>query len=162
MPKNKNQSADVSIGPVDTTVFNGIKRTASTTVFESSETKNKLLSGTDEEKKKVIADHTLTVEFDFDGLTIDECVDQLISTTSFMKLFQNNIIGNGDKRWSESTILETISKGTYHITCRSLLDDRTRREADPTTALKNAAIKLKAKGMSNDEIMEQLLSKLND
>jgi len=142
-------------------VFDGIKRTASTTIFESKEIKNKLLVGTDEQKKAVNDAHTLTIEFDFTGLTIDECVDQLVSTTSFMKLFQNNIIGNTDKRWTEQTILDTISKGVYHVTCRSLLDNRTRREADPTIALKNAAIKLKAKGLTNDQIMEQLLVKLN-
>jgi hypothetical protein len=144
-----------------TNVFDGIKRTAETTIFESKAIKQKLLVGTDDEIKAVNKAHTLTIEFDFTGLTVDECVDQLVSTTSFMKLFQNNIIGNTDKRWTEQTILDTIAKGTYHVTCRSLLDDRTRREADPTTALKNAALKMKAKGLTNDQIMEQLLAKLN-
>ncbi len=144
---------------VDTTVFDGIKRTASTVIFESKETKDKLLVGSDDEKKAVVNAHTLTVEFDFTGLTIDECVDQLVSTTSFMKLFQNNIIGNTDKRWTESEILETISKGTYHVTCRSLLDGRTRKESDPLIGIKNYINKAQSKGMSNDQIKEQLSEK---
>ena len=159
MSKKQNETADVS--NETTNVFDGIKRTASTVIFESKAIKQQLLVGTEDEIKAVNKAHTLTVEFDFTGLTVNECVDQLVSTTSFMKLFQNNIIGNTDKRWNEQTILDTIAKGTYHVTCRSLLDDRTRREADPTIALKNAAIKLKAKGLTNDQIMEQLLSKLN-
>lgn len=139
--------------------FDGIKRTAKTVIFESTETKKSLLNVSDEEKKQVIDAHTLTVEFDFTGLTVNECVDQLVSTTSFMKLFQNNIIGNTDKRWTEQEILDTVSKGTYHITCRSLLDDRTRKESDPLSAIKKHIVKAQEKGMSNDQIKEQLSAK---
>ena len=157
---------DVTPAAVDsnetTNVFDGIKRTASTVIFESKEIKNKLLNVDDESKKKVIADHTLNIEFDFTGLTINECVDQLVSTTSFMKLFQNNIIGNTDKRWTEQTIQETIAKGTYHVTCRELLDNKTRRTADPIAALKRDAKKLKAKGLTNEQIIEQLSNLLVD
>lgn len=150
-------------GAIDTiaNVFDGIKRTSKTVIFESKETKDKLLVGTDEQKDVVIGNHTLTVEFDFTGLTIDECCNQLASTTSFMKLFQNNVIGNTDKRWDEATILDTVSKGTYHITCRSLLDDRTKKESDPLAAMVSKAKAMKAKGMSTDDIMAQLLAKLN-
>lgn len=156
MSKNQNTT-----GAIDTiaNVFDGIKRTSKTVIFESKETKDKLLVGTDEQKDAVIDAHTLTVEFDFTGLTIDECCDQLASTTSFMKLFQNNVIGNTDKRWNETTILDTISKGVYHVTCRSLLDDRTRRESDPLIGIKNYIGKAQSKGMSNDEIKKQLSSK---
>ena len=141
-------------------VFDGIKRTAETTIFESVETKKRLLNVPEDEQKQVVKAHTLTVEFDFTGLTIDECVNQLVSTTSFMKLFQNNIIGNTDKRWDEATILEHVSKGTYHITCRSLLDDRTRREADPLAAIKKSIKNMQSKGMSAAAIKAEVQNQL--
>jgi hypothetical protein len=160
MSKKQNESDGVS--NETTSVFDGIKRTAETTIFESKAIKQQLLVGTEDEIKSTIKSHTLKVEFDFTGLTVDECVNQLVSTTSFMKLFQNNIIGNTDKRWDEQEILNTVAKGTYHVSCRSLLDDRTRREADPLSAIKRYALKAKEKGLTKQQIIDSINEKFGD
>jgi hypothetical protein len=140
--------------------FDGIKRLAETTIFESVAAREsfKVDGKIPEDVTKA---HTLKIEFDFTGITIDEVVKQLVSTTSFMKLFQNNVIGNTKDRWDEKKILDTVSKGTYSIKCRDLLDNKRKHESDPMSAIVRQARKAKDKGISNEQILEQLTKMLN-
>lgn len=111
-----------------TGILDGVTRTQSTLIFENQTVKDKLKlinkKGESYLPEDVLKAHTLKVEFDFNNLTQDEIVNALVSTTSFMKQFQNNIL----KSWDEETILEAC-KSTYKLSIRNLLDNRKQQAA---------------------------------
>jgi len=143
------------------TIFDGIVRKNSTIVFESDAVKKSFKDKDGKIPESIMKDHTLHVEFDFTGLTVEEAVSQLVSTTSFMKLFQNNIIGNTDSRWTEQEILDTVSKGVYKIKVRDLLDNKKSRALTPEQRAAKTVKECKKVGMTDDEILAAVKAQLN-
>ena len=137
------------------TPLDGLTRINKTHLFETKKLKVKLA---DDLKTGIITKdqflaaykaHTLLVEFSFDGLTIGEIIECLTSTTTLLKRFINNEAG----KWNESIILETVSKGIYHVSARTLLDERKTHESDPMRAIGTNTAKAIAKGMTPEEIL---------
>ena len=137
------------------------KITVSTIIFESDKikwelvTKDKNDKVTDEGAKQ-IGLHTLRVEFDFANVTDSEILTFLTSTTSAMKMFQNNVT----KHWTEGEILEKCKAGVYKLSVRKLLDDRKSKElTEDERQRRFLAGELKS-GKTKDQIKAELEAKL--
>lgn len=137
-------------------LLDGMTRTESTFLGGKyiQELKDKTVN--DEEYKAVVADararFTLRVTFDFSNVSADEICDQLASTTSFMKMLQNNVL----KHWSEDEAL-TFCADLYQCSVRGLLDARkTLRAVSDEEKLKRSFIKMKEKGATREQLMERM------
>jgi len=93
--------------------------------------------------------YTFEVEFDFGGVTERERLLQLVSQTTYRKMWYNNEIrpntakdkDTGETVWSNEYI-ESLAKGeqpAFKVSIRELLDSRKTRTADPVTKAKKAA-----------------------
>jgi len=105
----------------------------------------------DVEKEAVMKDlrskYTLTVDFDFSGLTVDEAANALASTTSFMKMLQNNEL----KHWEEPEALVKCSE-PYACSIREMLDNRQTRSISDEEKTRRSIKKMIEKGKTKDEI----------
>jgi hypothetical protein len=132
--------------------------------FESVQSFNDLMSLVSEETtdgkikitdkdgyNEIIESHTINVDFDFADVSIEEMKKQLVSTTTFLKMFQNNEL----KGLKDSEIVE-MSKVTVLIKVRNLLDGRSRKTVDPLLAMKKAVKAQKATGKSSAEILAEM------
>ena len=133
------------------------KTIKSTVVFESDKIKSQLVTKDNNDKitdagKKAIESHTLRVEFDFDKVTDEEIVNFLTSTTSAMKMFQNNVL----KHWDEKAIVENCAKGVYRLKVRDLLDNREAKQITDDEKRRRFLKKEIEKGKSKEEIKKEL------
>jgi hypothetical protein len=141
--------------------FAGVKKQGKTVVFESDKIKDGLLTKDatgkrTEQADKEIAKHTLIVEFDFDKVTELEILDMAVSTTSFMKQFQNNVT----KHWTEKIIVETVAKGAYKQSIRDLLDNRQPKSLSDDEKRQRAIKKDLEAGKTKEQIREDFLRTL--
>ena len=145
-------------------ILDDVRRTQSTLIFENDVIKKNFRTEVDSNGKETIPQailkaHTLTVEFDLDNLTQDEIVNALVSTTSFMKQFQNNVL----KHWSEDTIKEEC-QNVYKLSVRSMLDERAKQTALPVDVrVKREIEKRIAKGEDPNAVIakvEQMIAAL--
>ena len=96
--------------------------------------------------------HTFEVEFNFEGVTKRERMLQLVSQTTYRKMWYNNDVRpntapdkNGKIVWSNDKI-EKLANGkqpAFQVSIRELLESRKKRVADPATKAKRAATDLK-------------------
>ena len=81
---------------------------------------------TDADKKEAAEEfkskYTLTVKFDFEGVSDDEMKSQLVSTTTFGKMLYNNAIKNWTQEDCKAACLEPIE-----VSVREMLDTRKTR-----------------------------------
>ena len=81
---------------------------------------------TDADKKEAAKDfkskYTLTIKFDFEGVTDDEMKSQLVSTTTFGKMLYNNAIKNWTQEDCKAACEEPIE-----VSVRDMLDGRKTR-----------------------------------
>jgi len=142
--------------PTEKTVFDGIVRTQKTYLggkyqkFERDD--NGAILDTPENvdlRKKF----TLTIEFDFTNLTVDEVVNQMVSTTSYSKMLQNNEL----KNWTEAQAEENC-KNVYKCKVRSLLDNRQSKTSTPEQKRMKAVKTLMDSGLSKEQILEMIES----
>jgi len=144
-------------------LLNGVRRTQSTLIFENDEIKKAFRTNIDSNGKETIPQetlksHTLTVEFNLDNLTQDEIVNALVSTTSFMKQFQNNVL----KHWSEDTILEECQE-VYKLSVRNMLDERAKQTALPVDVrVKREIEKRISKGENPNDVIAKVESMIAD
>ena len=137
------------------------KHTAKTTIFESDKIRKAKVTKDDDGKitdagKAENVKHTLTVEFDFAKVTDAEIASFLTSTTSVMKMFQNNVT----KHWEEKTILETCAKGIYKQSVRDLLDNRTTRILTDEERRRRFIQNERKQGKTKEQIKKELESML--
>ena len=139
------------------------KKTASTVIFESDKIKASLVARDKDNKvteagRKQIEAHTLRIQFDFDKVTDEEILNFLVSTTSAMKMFQNNVA----KHWTEKDILEYCAKGVYVLKVRDLLDNRESKSlTDEEQRKRWIQVQIK-KGKTPAQIKEELLASLEE
>ena len=125
-----------------------------TTKFESTAKRKELLDGlTKDEANQVIADHKIKGEFIFDGVTLDEIVTFLCSTTSVLKQYQNNLMDA-----TEEQIL-ILTEEPQIISVREMLDTtKTRTAGKPS--IEKTVDKMKKAGDTNDDIRKVLEAQL--
>ena len=140
-------------------ILDDVRRTQSTLIFESNAIKDAFKTEINKAgsvfiHQDVLKAHTLTVEFSLDNLTQDEIVNALVSTTSFMKQFQNNVL----KHWSEETILEEC-QSIYKLSVRSMLDERAKQNALPVDVRVKREIERRiAKGENPEDVIAKVES----
>ena len=100
--------------------------------------------------------YTLKIEFDFTDVTADEMQRQLASTTSYAKMLYNNEL----VMLNEAECEALCELGTYECNVREMLDTRKTKSADPSARLNKDVKGMKDKGMSKDQIREQLEKQL--
>jgi len=119
---------------------------------------------TDEDVKQAKADYkarfTLHIEFDFTNVTADEMQRQLASTTSYAKMLYNNEFHDLVTNNQIDEIEALCAKGEYKCNVREMLDTRKTKSADPSARLNKDVKGMKDKGMSKDQIREQLEKQL--
>jgi hypothetical protein len=95
---------------------------------------------------------TLTIEFNFDNVTEDEILHFLVSSTSCMKMFQNNIT----KKWSNIETQAYVQKGTYQVSVREMLDGRVKASLSPEKFAERTINTMRKKGMTLAQIQNKL------
>ena len=125
-----------------------------TTKFESTAIRQQLLDGLGkDEANSVIAQHKITGEFDFTGVTVVEITTFLCSTTSVLKQYQNNMMN-----MKEEAIL-ILAGETQTISVREMLDTtKTRTAGKPS--IEKTVDKMKKAGDTNDDIRKVLEAQL--
>jgi len=107
----------------------------------------------DAERQKFRARYTFQVAFDFANVTERERLAQLVSQTTYRKMWYNNDVRpntakdkeTGETVWTNDDI-ESLANGeqpAFRVSIRELLDGRKTRTADPVTKAKKAAGELK-------------------
>ena len=126
-----------------------------TTKFESTALRAELLEGLGkDEANRVIADHKISGEFDFTGVTLSEIKDFLVSTTSVLKKYQNDMMAK-----KEEDIL-ILAGEKQMVSVREMLDmTKTRTTGEPDYG--KTTEKMKKAGKSNEEILVKLQAQLN-
>ena len=117
---------------------------------------NQALDGVVRSTKTKKFDTIINIEFDFTGVTVNEMLKMSVSTTSFLKQYQNNVL----KHWDKEKVKEK-AKDVVKVSVRQMLDSIQRHEADPTTALEKVFSKAKGK-LSDKELAEILKRKLQE
>lgn len=125
--------------------LNGKTAVDTTVIFESKEQR----SNASESEVKA---QTLTVQFDFTNVTEEEILQFLVSSTSCMKMFQNNVT----KKWTNNQTQEAVRQGVYNVSVREMLDGRVRASLTPEKSAENNLKKMFDKGMSFEKIQEIL------
>lgn len=97
------------------------------------------------------AKYTVTVNFDFTNVSVQEMAQQLCSTTSFSKMLYNNEL----KNWSESEA-EKLCKKPFECKIRTLLDARKTRTLSPEEATKRGLKRMREKGATKEQILAML------
>lgn len=125
-----------------------------TTKFESTAIRAQLLEGLGkDDANQIIADHKISGEFDFTGVTLDEIKSFLVSTTSTLKKYQNDMMAG-----KEEAILELTSEPQI-VSVREMLDTtKTRTAGEPDYA--KTTEKMKKAGKSDQEILTKLEAQL--
>ena len=95
--------------------------------------------------------YTVTVNFDFTNVSVQEMANQLCSTTSFSKMLYNNEL----KNWSQ-TEAEKLCKKPFDCKIRSLLDTRKSRTLSPEEATKRGLKRMREKGATKEQILAML------
>lgn len=136
-------------GPLD-----GMTRKESTFIGGKYVSDLKTLPKDDAEYKEALENarkrFTLFVTFDFSNVSADEICDQLASTTSFMKMLQNNVL----KHWTEDEAA-TFCADPYPCSIRELLDNRkTLRALSDEEKIKRSFINMKKNGATKEQLME--------
>ena len=139
------------------------KVTKSTVIFETDKIKQTLVTKdtndkTTEAGRVQLEKHTLRVEFDFEKVTEDEILSFLTSTTSTMKMFQNNVT----KHWTEADILKHVAEGVYILKVRELLDNRESKQLTDEETRRRMLKKEIGKGKTKEQIKEEFLASLED
>lgn len=110
---------------------------------------------TDADKKRVHEDFkkrfTVTIEFDFTGISFLEAANQLVSTTSFSKMLYNNEL----KGWNMETAEERC-KDVYYCKLRELLDDRKTRAISEEEKTERFLTKQKKAGKTKAEMLADI------
>ena len=104
------------------------------------------------ENEMLHADFTLKVRFIYDGVKVEELAKQLASTTSYMKLLQNNVL----KDMPEDEC-RTLCSTPYDCKIRQLLDTRQSRAMSPEDKLKKQIRAGKEAGLTHDEILALIM-----
>lgn len=125
-----------------------------TVKFESTAIRAQLLEGLGkDEANAVIAEHKISGEFDFTGVTIDEIKTFLCSTTSVLKQYQNNMMS-----MKELEIL-VVAGATQEVSVRNMLDTtKTRTTGEPDYA--KTTEKMRKAGKSDQEIYDKLQAQM--
>jgi hypothetical protein len=108
-----------------------------------------------EKNKEIREKFTLNVEFDFSDVSLEEILNQSVSTTTFNKMLYNNISG----KWDESETLEHCSE-TYKVNVREMLDNRKRIEMTDEEKFIRATKKAIQKGGLTKAEMMELIKKM--
>jgi len=135
----------------------------STVIFESDKIKGQKVTKDSNGKitdagQKEIEKHTLRIEFDFAKVSDEEILNFLTSTTSAMKMFQNNVA----KHWTEDDILKHCSAGVYKLSIRDLLDNREAKQLTDEEKRKRWIQAELKKGKTKDQIKAELLASLDN
>ncbi|KKN01519.1 hypothetical protein LCGC14_1126870 [marine sediment metagenome] len=126
-----------------------------TTKFESTAVRAELLDGLGkDEANRVIAEHKISGEFDFTGVTLDEVKGFLVSTTSTLKKYQNDMMAD-----KEEAILELAGEPQM-VSVREMLDT-TKTRTVGTPSVEKTVDKMKAAGVSDSDIMVELQKKMD-
>lgn len=133
------------------------KVTQKTVIFESDKIKQTLVLRDKNDKitkagRLAIENHTLRVEFDFANVTDDEILDFLTSTTSALKMFQNNVL----KHWNEAQILAECKKGVYKLSVRKMLDERESKTMSDEEKRLRLFKKELEKGKTKDQLRKEI------
>jgi predicted HAD superfamily phosphohydrolase len=111
----------------------------------------------DAEKEKVVEalrkQFTLTVDFNYTGFTKKEAVAMLSSTTSAMKMLQNNEL----KHWTKEQALENC-KEVYICMVRDMVDNKQTRAISDEEKMRRSINKMIEKGKTKEEILEMIES----
>ncbi len=120
-----------------------------TTKFESTAKRAELLEGLGkDEANLVIAAHKITGEFDFAGVTLAEIKSFLVSTTSVLKKYQNDMMAG-----KEEAILELASDKQI-VSVREMLDTtKTRAVGEPS--LTKTVERMKKAGKSKNDLITE-------
>jgi len=147
--KNNKTSMPVSAS----TPFDGVHR-IETTFLGMKYTED--LSKNEAEKKEQMEalkkDYTLTVDFDFTGFTVEEAADMLSSTTSAMKMLQNNEL----KHWTEEEALKHCFQSKtepYPCSLRYMLDNRQTRSISDEEKARRSIKKMMDQGKTKEQIL---------
>lgn len=126
-----------------------------TTKFESTAIRAELLEGMGkDDANRIIADHKISGEFDFTGVTLDEIKSFLVSTTSVLKKYQNDMMTDKEA--------DILAQAEVHqiISVREMLDTTKTRTAG-TPSVEKTVDKMKAAGVSDVDIMAELQRKMD-
>ena len=137
-------------------VFDGILRTQKTYLggkYEKFERDSNGIILDTPENAELKKRFSLTIEFDFTGLTVEEVVNQMVSTTSYSKMLQNNEL----KNWTAEQA-ETNCKTVYKCKVRSLLDNRQSKTSTPEQKRLKAVKTLMDSGLSKADILAMIES----
>ena len=126
--------------------------------FESTETLP------DKERKEELERtrglYTLNVRFNFDDVGVMEVVTQACTTTSLMKMLQNNRLKHwADERsadFKDAGALEAICSEPYEVSVRELFDEKRTNAVSDEEKLARKVRELKAKGKTKAEILDIL------
>ena len=99
---------------------------------------------------------TLSIKFDFEGVTDEEMRRQLVSTTSYAKMLYNNEL----VMLNEQECKDLCALGVYECKIREMLDTRKTKTANPEAGIKKNIAKMQAKGMSQADIKASLLRQI--
>ena len=97
---------------------------------------------------------TISGKLDFSQVTKSEIETFLSSTTSALKMVQNNILPNDSiafEKWNEQ-----FEQDNNIISIRSMLDNRQSKMVSDEEKLRRVVKKLKEKGFTNEQIMAEL------
>ena len=133
--------------------LNEMKGNFFTVKFESDLEKDKLRNEEQELAEDTIQAHKITGTFDFTGVNADELVNVfLCSTTSVLKMYQNNIL----KGMTEAEILE-LAKKPQSVKVREMLDGRSSKILTDTELRNRYVAKQKKAGKTKEQIKADLL-----
>ena len=133
--------------------LNEMKGNFFTVKFESDVEKDKLRNEEQELAEDIIQAHKITGTFDFTGVNADELVNVfLCSTTSVLKMYQNNIL----KGMTEAEILE-LAKKPQSVKVREMLDGRSSKILTDTELRNRYVAKQKKAGKTKEQIKADLL-----
>ena len=133
--------------------LNEMKGNFFTVKFESDLEKDKLRNEEQELAEDIIQAHKITGTFDFTGVNADELVNVfLCSTTSVLKMYQNNIL----KGMTEAEILE-LAKKPQSVKVREMLDGRSSKILTDTELRNRYVAKQKKAGKTKEQIKADLL-----
>ena len=128
-----------------------------TVKFESTAVRQQLLDGKGkDEANAIIAEHKINGEFDFAGVTVDEIKSFLVSTTSVLKKYQNDLM-----EAKEKAILE-LASNTQLVSVRDMIDT-TKIRISASPSFTKTAEKMQKDGKPDEEVigeLERLLANL--
>jgi len=116
-----------------------------TVVFESKEQRSNA-------SEDLVKSQTLTVKFDFTNVTEEEILQFLVSSTSCMKMFQNNVT----KKWTNKQTQEFVRQGVYNVSVREMLDGRIRAALTPEKSASRGLEQMMKKGLTVIQIQKIL------